>query len=202
MQIKSLLVAAALALSAGVAAASSITYDVRDISTPSFADYQAGWNAQSSAIASSNPAAFTNLLGLNNGYNHLSVSFDIGSVVAGNSLQFQFAPDAGYGGALYIDGVLSSFAPTDLWWGYSWSNSAELLNASFANITQGSYTIDLYWAEGCCNGGQSARFSVGGGDWQELSVVNLDALAVPEPASLALLGLALSGLALSRRKQS
>jgi len=62
------------------------------------------------------------------------------------------------------------------------------------NLSAGNHRLDAYWVEGCCNGGQAARFNVNGGDWQSLSVANFDRLAVPEPGSLALFGLGIVGL--------
>lgn len=189
----------AMATAAAGVQASLLTYEVRGISNATFGDYRAGWSAQNSAISSSNPANFSGLFGANNSYDHLRVNFSVGSVFAGGSLAFQLAPDAGYGGALYFDGVLLGTNATDLWWNGNWNALSELLVGNLSNVSSGNHTLDAYWAEGCCNGGQAGRFSVNGGAWQSLSVANLDRLAVPEPGSLALFGLGIAGLVAGRR---
>lgn len=200
-KLRSTLLGLALATASIAAHASLITYEVRGITNASFGDYRAGWSAQGSAIASSAPGDFSGLSGANNSYDHLRVNFNIGGAFAGSALAFQLAPDAAYGGALYFDGVLLGTNATDLWWGGNWNALSELLVGSVTNLATGSHTLDAYWAEGCCNGGQAGRFSVNGGAWQNLSVANLDRLAVPEPGSLALFGLGIAGLMAGRRSR-
>ena len=66
----------------------------------------------------------------------------------------------------------------------------------------GTHTLDVYWAENCCNGYNSGRFSTDGQTWQTLTVANLNAAAVSEPSIIALFGLGLVGLGLVSRKNS
>lgn len=200
-KLRSALLFSTLALGSLAANASLITYDVRSISNASYGDYRSGWSAQNTAISSRTPSDFNGLVGGGNSYNHLTINFDVSGLNAGSAI-FQLAPDAGYGGALYLDGSLLSQNTADLWWEGNWAAAPELLIGNIANFSQGNHVLEAFWAEGCCNGGQGGRFNVNGGGWQALTVRNLDRLAVPEPGSLALLGLALAGLGFGRRKKA
>ena len=91
--------------------AAIITYEDRIANnTVSNTDYQASWNAQTSAISTRVLGDFTGVtldsgLGYSYtpnqaGFSYLNVSFSVAT--AGSNWAFQLAPDAGYGGALYL----------------------------------------------------------------------------------------------------
>ncbi|KZZ21026.1 hypothetical protein A3752_10015, partial [Oleiphilus sp. HI0081] len=158
-------------------------------------DFITSWTDQTSAINSLNISDFSGFFSGNNTISHLSISLT--SAISG-SWGIEAGLDAGYGAALYVDGSLIENRTDDLWWQYNWNNSDVL--SGTAGISAGSHTIDLYWAENCCNGYSSGRFTTDGGStWQSLSVANIDAATVSEPATLALFGLGLLGLAGVRR---
>lgn len=193
----------ALVLAANVAQAALITYETRQITSGvNSSDYRASWAAQSSAITSTSVANLNGTVPGNNSFVHVRIEFIVNPVA---NLSFQIAPDAGYGGALYLNGSRIEHEVTDLWWGYNFAASSELLQSGNGNYPVSSYVLEGFWAENCCNGQQGGRFSVNGGAWQDLSVANLDALnnpaAVPEPGTLALFGLGLMGTAYAYRRR-
>ena len=195
-----------LALVSLQASAALITYETRQTTSGvNQSDYQASWFNQGSSIVSQNLSAFTNVTAPSyNHHSHLQVNFEVGSAFASSDWAFQVAPDAGFGGSLFLNGVQLDIDSSDLWWGWNWNNINELLTATGVDVAEDSHQLDVYWAEGCCNGGQSARFSYDNGQsWLALSVDNLNAVAVdvPEPSGIALLGMGLLGLAYMRKRQ-
>lgn len=180
------------------ARAATITYQTRLINEGvNSSDYRTSWNEQTSVTTSQNYSNFDFVWGGNNTFSHLAVNF----ASKAGSVLFQIAPDAGFGGALYLDGLLLTAKQYDLWWGYDWNNSSQML-ASLANLGSGNHILEVFWAENCCNGAGSGRYSIDGGmSWQSLSTTNLDKLApVPVPAAIWLFGTGLIALVSLRRK--
>lgn len=175
----------------------NMTVDTRNITNAiDNTDFVTSWTNQSSAVNSTSLSVFDQYYAGNNSISRLTINFSTGG---NGNWGIDAGVDAAYGAALYMDGVLIENRTQDLWWSYNWSNPA-VLSANTA-INTGAHTLDLYWAEACCNGYNSGRFTTdNGASWQALSVANIDrATAVPEPGTLALLGIGLIGLARARR---
>jgi hypothetical protein len=107
-------------------------------------------------------------------------------------LGFEFALDAGFGGALYLDGQKIAYNSNDMWWAYNWNNSSQIL-ASTDTITSGDHTLTAIWSENCCSGNGAALVSINNGSYQDLSTLPApiaganDVASVPEPSTLAML---------------
>lgn len=193
---------AALTVSSTSAMATFITYETRATTQEvNRSDYSASWLAQTSTINSSSLDSFERIRGNGrNFHSRLTIEFDY--LDPSQDWLFQFAPDAGFGGAVYANGALVQSNTTDLWWGFNWNRTSEILTATSASFALGTNVLELYWAEGCCDGGQSGRLSVNGGqDWMSLSVDNLELVAVPEPGMLSLMAGGLLGFGVSRRQK-
>lgn len=191
-------VALIAALFGAQANAATITLDTRSLDTNpnAFGSMLDAYNGQSSTVTSRDLNQFWRKRIGNYSIAHLNISLD--SDVTGTWL-FDFGLDAGYGAELYVNGTQVEDRSDDLWWRYNWNNSDVL--SGEGDIEYGSNSIDLYFAENCCNGRSSGRFSNdGGASWWRLSVAELDAATVTEPSTLLMLGLGLLGLAGARRR--
>lgn len=198
MFIRLLLAAATLTLSS-YSMAASVVYETRSITnTVNNADYKASWGQQSSVITTQTMNDFNNVYAPSAGFSHLQVSFQV--TAPGLLWGFRLAPDAGLGGAIYMDNVLLSKDTSDLWWGGAWSNTTELLIASNLTLAVGTHKFDAYWAEVCCNGWQSMQFTNDGGQsWKSLA--DLPA-PVPSPSTLWLVVPALIGMSGAYRRKA
>jgi hypothetical protein len=181
-------------LGLGNAHASVITYQSRTINSGvNNLDYKASWASQTSAITTQTLSSFNQTMGGNNTFSYLKVDFSSNA----GSMSFQLAVDATYGGALYLDNQRVDYKPSDLWWGSNnnWANTAELLTYT-GPVNSGNHILEVFWAENCCNGANSGRFSLNGGTtWQSFSNVSFAAIApVPVPASVWLFGTGIVGL--------
>lgn len=73
------------------------------------------WAAQTSAITSTSVATLNGTFPGNNSFVHMRIEFVVKPIA---NIQFQIAPDVGYGGALYLNGARIEHEATDLWWAY------------------------------------------------------------------------------------
>ncbi len=171
-------------------------------------DYQASWKAQTSSISTRSLSDFygaklTNGSGHGSvGYSYLKVGFDVSVSNAGNAWAFKLAPDAGLGGAIYLDGTQIASKTYDLWWDYDYNNADNFLTTTGLNVSAGHHTFEGYWAEQCCNGGQVGLYSMDGKGFLNLSEKNLNLAAVPEPEEwlMMIVGFSLLGLQIIRKK--
>ncbi|WP_288380869.1 CCXG family PEP-CTERM protein [uncultured Massilia sp.] len=107
------------------------------------------------------------------------------------------------GGAMFLDGVAVAFNPNNMWWAGDYANTTQTFAATL-NLGAGNHTLTIFGLEGCCDGFQQAQFRIGDGGYTTFaSSDGLDAVPgdVPEPATVATLGLGLGLLAVTRRRK-
>ena len=166
-----------------------------NLSTTSTPDYLQAWNDQSSPITIQTLTSTSDIKESNSSFEELSISF---SSALPESLAFQFALDAGYGGALYLDGTHIAYNANDMWWGYNWNASSQILSGT-EDLTAGNHEITAIWAENCCSGDSAAQVSFNNGEYQDLSILANPQTAVPEPDSIVLISAGLLILTVVRR---
>ncbi|PIE39226.1 MAG: hypothetical protein CSA53_02580 [Gammaproteobacteria bacterium] len=189
------LFAAFLLVAATGANATVITHESRSFTGNIDADLATYWETlapgtvhELDAVGSLRPG--------NRKVNLLNVEFSAGAT---SVWDLQFAVDATYGAAIYLDGVEIVSRTDDLWWQNDWNNG-DVLYVSDLIVNPGSHDLQVFWAERCCNGSNQFRIiDQRTGTVAPLSVSSINAATVSEPAGLALVALGALALVRGRR---
>lgn len=183
------------------ASAALITLETKDIQDRNMgSDIKSVWDNNSNRIEAFNLDTFAGIKVSDtvHAYKiaHVNISFDI---TRQNTLSFDFGLDAGYGAQLYVNNQLTVARNEELWWKNNW-NRPDVFSLTNYTFGTGRHNIDLYFAENCCNGTNSIRFTDALNQQTSLlSVSALKAAQVPEPGQLVLFSSALLGLIIRRR---
>ena len=135
-------------------------------------------------------------------YRDIATMFTIDfSQIDTNSI-WEFGADWGRGGAVMFNGGLDQAYTGDYWWAYNWNRTSEIIRFSLdtrGNSSAYYGSLTFLGFEGCCGGSMSLRYSTDhGNSW---TIASVNKIAVPEPATLALLGLGLVAVAGIRRRR-
>jgi hypothetical protein len=98
---------------------------------------------------------------------YYKVTFTVGQ--DGDNYNFKIPNDFGLGGVSMLDGKTMKVYKKDMWAG----GKATQLNFA-ATLNAGLHTLEVYGAEGCCDGTARWYFQVNGGKWLDFTVGNLD----------------------------
>ncbi len=98
---------------------------------------------------------------------YYKVTFPVGK--DGLKYAFKTPTDFGHGGISYMDGVMQMQESGDIWHGAE----STLLDYTIT-LTAGNHVMELYGAEGCCDGTTAWKFQVNDGEWLDFTVPNLN----------------------------
>ncbi len=129
-------------------------------------------------------------------------------------LNFQTGADWGRGGGVILTDVgtgaqtLLDLRSDNVWWARNWNNEDVFTTA--LSLDAGEYALTWIGFEDCCAGETTIRYSMGDSGFSEFMAANFEQSAtafaiasvdVPEPGTMALLGLGVAGFGLMRRRQ-
>ena len=196
--------------------AANIRYETRDIDKNfSNKDFLGTWKSMTNDIRSITLDSFTNIKSGNKRLSLLTINFDL---TQNDNWSIKAGLDAGYGAAIYVNDIMVDERLSDLWWRHQWDHKS-VFSVDNIDLTAGLNTIKTLWAEDCCNGSSSIRFSNNSREMVMLTTENLAAAeqtnlaeaklrtqnlivaSVPEPSTLAIFTLGIMGLASRRLKK-
>jgi hypothetical protein len=192
--------ATSLAIVAGAAGASGLTYQTGSGFESNLADSAAYQSAVTALVGA--PVSLSSFdsvnFSLSNSAFEATIKFD---VTAPTTFNFRAGVDLGGGGTMVLDGTAMDTHGNDMWWAGSYSDSSQYFAGS-ATLGVGVHTLNIYGFEGCCSGNMQAQFSTDGGQTYT-SFSSTDALpAVPEAQSFAMLLAGLGLVATVARRRS